>query len=95
MEWLRSQGHDAIHLSDEELGKLPDREIFAKALTESRIILTFDLDFGEIATCARGSKVGVVVFRLHDTRMPHVLNRLKAVLPLCRAGLDRGINYRD
>lgn len=49
VSWLREQGYDAIHLRDEGLQRLPDREIFGKAVAEDRVILTFDLDFGEIA----------------------------------------------
>jgi predicted nuclease of predicted toxin-antitoxin system len=46
--WLNSQGHDATHLRDEGLQRLPNGDIFDKAIAESRVIVTFDLDFGEI-----------------------------------------------
>jgi predicted nuclease of predicted toxin-antitoxin system len=49
VEWLRSEGHDAVHLRDEGLHRLPNGEIFRKAALEQRIVLTFDLDFGEIS----------------------------------------------
>jgi predicted nuclease of predicted toxin-antitoxin system len=29
--WLQGEGHDAVHLRDEELQKLPNGEIFVKA----------------------------------------------------------------
>ena len=48
VEWLRAQGHDVNHLREEGLQRMPDGDIFLKAATESRILLTFDLDFGEI-----------------------------------------------
>ena len=48
-QWLRHEGHDAVHLRDEGLQRMPDREIFDKGIAEGRIVLTFDLDFGEIA----------------------------------------------
>jgi predicted nuclease of predicted toxin-antitoxin system len=55
-------------------------EIFAKALSEQRCVITFDLDFGEIAA-ATGGRVGqVLVMRLRDTRWSHVVERLRAVL---------------
>lgn len=44
VEWLRSSGHDAIHLRDEGLQKLPNGEIFRKAIREQRVVLRFDLD---------------------------------------------------
>jgi predicted nuclease of predicted toxin-antitoxin system len=48
VEWLRANGHDAVHLREQVLKRLPDSDIFEKASEEQRIILTFDLDFGEI-----------------------------------------------
>ncbi len=51
VEWLRAQGHDAKHLRQEGLQRMIDRDIFRKAATEGRVVLTFDLDFGE-NTCA-------------------------------------------
>ena len=48
--WLRREGHDAVHLRDQGLHRLPDPEIFLKAAREERIVLTFDLDFGEISS---------------------------------------------
>ena len=47
VDWLRQSGHDVVHLSDRGLQRLPNGEIFRLA-AEDRIVLTFDLDFGEI-----------------------------------------------
>src|SRR5574341_879523 len=80
VDWLRDQGHDAHHLREQGLQRLPDGEIFAKAVSEGRVVLTFDLDFGEIAALARGRKSSVVIFRLRNTRASHVIDRLSAVL---------------
>ena len=68
IEWLLQQGHDAKHLREENLHKLPDRDIFKKATEENRVILTFDLDFGEIVAFTEGKRAGVILFRLHNTR---------------------------
>jgi predicted nuclease of predicted toxin-antitoxin system len=48
VNWLRQNGHDAKHLRNEGLHRIPNGEIFAKDISENRIIITFDLDFGEI-----------------------------------------------
>ncbi len=45
---LSQQGYNAIHISEEGLFSLPDSLIMLKAKDEGRIILTFDLDFGEL-----------------------------------------------
>lgn len=47
VEWLRENGHDAVHLREEGLHKLSDREIFKKAASEGRIILTLVNWFNE------------------------------------------------
>ena len=88
--WLREQRHEAVHLREEGLQRLPNGEIFTKAISENRIILTFDLDFGEIAALARGRKASVVVFRFHNTRTQHILERLAVVLADCSGILERG-----
>jgi predicted nuclease of predicted toxin-antitoxin system len=89
VQWLQQSGYEAIHLSDEGLQRLPDLEIFDKAYLEGRIIIMFDLDFGEITALSRGRLVSVVLFRLHNTRTPHVIDRLRSALNF-REALEKG-----
>ena len=88
--WLREQGHDIAELRDQGLHRLPDSEIFAKARAENRIVLTFDLDFGEIAALSRARTPSVIIFRLRNTRTPAVIARLATVLGSVAAELARG-----
>ena len=88
--WLRAQGHDAVHLRDEGLHRAPDAQIFAKALAEDRIVLTFDLDFGDLAALVRDQPARVILFRLHNARTPHVVERLATVLATSAAALEQG-----
>ena len=90
VNWLRSAGHDAKHLRDEGLHRLPNGDIFQKGFIEHRVVLTFDLDFGEIVAASEGRMVSVVLFRLHNTRTDHVLERLRAVLEQSSAQLRSG-----
>jgi len=90
VEWLRNHGHDAKHLRDEGLHRMPNGEIFAKAIHENRIIITFDLDFGEIVALAKGKTASVILFRLHNTRTSHLLDRLSAVLKDSASALEEG-----
>ena len=90
VRWLLDHGYDATHLRDEGLHRMPNGQIFQKAITENRVVLTFDLDFGEIAALGRGQKGSVILFRLHKTRTAHVLNRLAAVLDHCTGALEAG-----
>jgi predicted nuclease of predicted toxin-antitoxin system len=69
---------------------MPDDDIFAKAIREGRVILPFDLDFGEIASRCRGERVGVLLFRLNNTRVSHVIERLSHVLNVSAMALESG-----
>jgi hypothetical protein len=48
--------------------------------------LTFDLDFGEIAALAQRHPATAILFRLHNTRAPHVISRLEACLECFSSG---------
>ena len=90
VEWLRAKGYDVQHLREVGLQRLSDEDIFKKATSEQRIILTFDLDFEEIIALSGGKLVSVILFRLHNTRTPYVLNRLACVLEESSESLKRG-----
>jgi predicted nuclease of predicted toxin-antitoxin system len=90
VQWLKAEGHEAVHLGDENLHRIPNGAIFEKAHLEKRILLTFDLDFGEIVALSAGQPVSVILFRLHNSRTPHVIERLKKVLEDCRQALEQG-----
>src|ERR687897_3726351 len=90
VSWLNSHGHDATHLRDEGLQRMPNGEIFDKAVAESRLVVTFDLDFGEIVALSKGRKTGVVLFRLRNTRTDFVIQRLSGVISECVDALTRG-----
>jgi predicted nuclease of predicted toxin-antitoxin system len=90
VEWLRTNGHDAVHLRDEGLQRLPNGEIFQKAGREQRIVLTFDLAFGEILAASAGQIVSVILFRLRNPRADFVIQRLDDVLVQSSAELSQG-----
>ena len=91
VDWLRRAGHDAAHLREEGLQRAPDDAIFAKAIREDRIVLTLDLDFGDLAALAGSAPARIILFRLHNTRPAHVIDRLRAVLEASGEALERGV----
>jgi predicted nuclease of predicted toxin-antitoxin system len=90
VEWLLSHGHEAKHLRDEGLQRLADKKIFDKARKENRIILTFDLDFGEIAAFAPKVGPSIIIFRLQDERPANVNSHLQVVLDKAGEALMEG-----
>jgi predicted nuclease of predicted toxin-antitoxin system len=61
---LRAAGHDVAWIRTESPGSV-DVEVLARAVGESRTLLTFDKDFGELAWRSRlPAACGIVLFRL-------------------------------
>jgi predicted nuclease of predicted toxin-antitoxin system len=88
--WLRERGYDAVHLRDQGLKRLADREVFEKASAEKRVLITFDLDFSEIAALSGGRTVSVIVLRIRNPRFDHMVGRLASVLANSGRELKRG-----
>jgi predicted nuclease of predicted toxin-antitoxin system len=87
--WLRSQGHDAAHVFELDLAEAPDEQILALAVQESRILLTSDLDFGEIHARSADS-VSVVILRLRSHASARVIARLGQALAPAGPALETG-----
>ena len=62
--WLRQIGYEATHLFEEELNMLDDSSILEKAKNERSVLLTCDLDFGQLLSLNNDSKPSVIIFRL-------------------------------
>jgi predicted nuclease of predicted toxin-antitoxin system len=75
--WLRQQGHDAVHLREQELQRMLDPDILAKAHTEGRTLLTMDLGFGDLLARSGAQLPSVINFR-QNNRRPDVINALLA-----------------
>ena len=71
-EFLRQSLHlDAISLLREQL-RLKDFEIVALAREQDRVIITFDLDFGELYHFREHGQLGVIILRLQDQTVESV-----------------------
>jgi predicted nuclease of predicted toxin-antitoxin system len=53
VEWLLTNGHDAVHLHTLGLDRATDNEVLQKARQEDRVLITHDLDFGELLAALR------------------------------------------
>jgi len=87
---LRDSGEDIVHLREQGLHRMPDEQIVKKAADEQRIVLTFDLDFGDILAAGGQSVPSVVLFRMRNQTPAAVTPRLFDVLAGCRPALERG-----
>ncbi|HKP86643.1 MAG TPA: DUF5615 family PIN-like protein [Blastocatellia bacterium] len=64
---LRSQGHDVLWVRTDAPG-ISDEGVLALAVSEDRILITFDKDFGELAFRHKlPASSGIVLFRIHPS----------------------------
>lgn len=87
---LREHGHDAVHLRELGLQTLPDDRILAKAIEERRIVLTFDLDFGDLLAASDKQTPSVILFRMRNQTPGAVTPRLFEILSVCADVLKSG-----
>jgi predicted nuclease of predicted toxin-antitoxin system len=88
---LREAGHDAVHVRDYNLQRASDGEIFERAATELRVVVSADTDFGTLLALRQAIRPSVVLFRGPTSRAPEALaTRLIAELPATTAALDQG-----
>ncbi len=89
--FLRTLGHDAKHLHEEGLDTMPDPEILAKARTEGSVLLTSDLDFGDLVVASHAELPSVIIFRLQPPMRADKVNRyVERVLSQYAAELQEG-----
>lgn len=90
IEYLRKLGYDAIHLYEEGLERLADSEVLAKGRAEGRVVLTHDLDFGELMAASGAELPSVVIFRLRDMRPERVNRYLEEIIERYGGLLEEG-----
>ena len=65
-EFVRSLNYDTTSVLEENLGQISDEKVVKIAKKEKRIIITHDLDFGEIYHFKEEGKIGILVLRLKN-----------------------------
>jgi predicted nuclease of predicted toxin-antitoxin system len=79
IEYLRSVGHDALAVA-EAMPQADDPDILAQAVSEGRILVTNDKDFGELVFRGGQAHHGVLLLRLHDESPINRVSVVEAVL---------------
>jgi predicted nuclease of predicted toxin-antitoxin system len=88
--FLRNLGYEAVHLYELGLERLPDVEILIKARREGYIVLTHDLDFGELIALSGADLLSVVIFRLRSMRPANVNRYLQILVTEHQTSLEKG-----
>jgi predicted nuclease of predicted toxin-antitoxin system len=87
---LRSVGHDVVHLQEEGLERLPDSAILQKARLEGRVVLTFDLDFGELLSSGEARLPSCIIFRVQNQKPVNISSRVLDVIKFHEQDLIEG-----
>ena len=90
INWLKSNGYDSIHLRERGLQRISDTEIVKIAKKEKRIILTCDLDFGDLMAASQDICPSVIIFRLDNEKPKNVNKRLAQILKESSHALEKG-----
>ena len=77
-------------MRDLGLQRARDSELVERARSDGSVIVTFDLDFGDILALGVLDKPSTIIFRLADERADSVSKRLHAVLAERIADLESG-----
>ncbi len=90
ISFLHDLGYDALHLHSLGLHRLADAAILEKARAEGRVLLTHDLDFGELIAASGARLPSIVVFRLRNMRPDRVNRYLGSIIVQHEEALNRG-----
>ncbi len=90
VKFLKNMGYEAIRVSELGMAKSKDRDIFDYAEKNDMVVLTADLDFGNILAYTRSSKPSVIIFRLQNPSPAHVNSLLSSNLSSIEEDLLKG-----
>jgi predicted nuclease of predicted toxin-antitoxin system len=90
VDLLTQLGDDAVHVRSLGLERAPDLELVDRARADGSVIVTFDLDFGDVLALGVYDKPSAIIFRLVNERADSVNERLALVLKERRADLESG-----
>ena len=77
--YLRDEGYDTLAVV-EIMPEADDEEILDRAVSEGRIVVTNDKDFGEMVFLSGRVHGGVVLLRLRDERAENKVRMMQVVL---------------
>jgi predicted nuclease of predicted toxin-antitoxin system len=87
---LRDRSHDVVHARDAGYHRLLDADILSHARDQARIVITFDLDFGDLLAAAGEELPSVILVRTRNQRADSVTPRVLDVVERFAGELEAG-----
>jgi predicted nuclease of predicted toxin-antitoxin system len=79
-DWLQREGHDAVHALALGMDRAADSDILARAVAESRTIVTADLDYPRLLALTGTTGPSLILFRGGDWSEAGVIARMSEIL---------------
>lgn len=73
-------GHDVETVPDEGMTGVSDAQLLERCAQEGRLLVTFDVGFGDVREHPPGSHAGILLLRLHDQQPQTTIDVLRRVL---------------
>lgn len=90
VKFLQSLGHEVLRASELDMARSKDKEILEYAASNDMIVITADLDFGDILAHMRYKKPSVIIFRLKNPSSEYVNSLLSSALSSIKNLLEKG-----
>lgn len=76
---LRQLGHDAMSVHEQSMNGFDDKCLIDICATESRALITLDLDFSDIRRYAPEKYAGIIVLRPKSQSKTHVIDLIQGL----------------
>lgn len=73
---LSTRGHTSRHVGDIGMARASDASIVTEAKTNQEIIVTHDLDYGNLLAFSGETSPSVIIFRMRNTHPTSLFNRM-------------------
>jgi len=87
---LAASGHSWRHVADIGMAEAPDVAIVEEARANGEVIVTHDLDYGQLLAFSRKASPSVIVLRVRNTQAHNLAARVLAAWPEAERPLREG-----
>jgi predicted nuclease of predicted toxin-antitoxin system len=87
---LKELGQECVHARDVGLATADDRAVVEFARRDGRVIVTHDLDYGDLLMLSEGPGPSAIIFRLRRSSPSNMCQRLKEAWEPIRGAVQEG-----